>query len=359
MSNLHLRIAAVAAILALSLGAAAGLTAAEAQPSLSQLNDQLSREQARQQSLSGSIGALSHTIASLTRQITLVQSREAEVRADLRRDEAELAATKLALIRERRLLTRLRARLAWARMLLARQLTSSYERGSPDLVDVVLQARSFSDLLDQLTYLRDAEAQQQLIITVTRRAKAQADAAARRLAKLEVVERQITDATRIRARALAGMNALLQSKQAALSGARAAQQSALDASQARASGLRTQISRIEAAQAAARAAAAAAAARAAAQSAPAAATFGAGGGGGWVIPSSIVACESGGQNLPPNSAGASGYYQILPATWQQFGGAGPAAYLASRAEQNAVASRIWGGGSGASSWVCAGMVGIH
>jgi hypothetical protein len=82
-------------------------------------------------------------------------------------------------------------------------------------------------------------------------------------------------------------------------------------------------------------------------------------GGAWVIPSSIVACESGGQNLPPNSAGASGYYQILPSTWKQFGGAGPAAYLASRAQQNAVASRIWGGGSGASNWVCAGMVGIH
>jgi hypothetical protein len=78
-----------------------------------------------------------------------------------------------------------------------------------------------------------------------------------------------------------------------------------------------------------------------------------------VIPSAIVACESGGQNLPPNSAGASGYYQILPSTWKQFGGAGPAAYLASRAEQNAVASRIWGGGSGVSNWVCAGIVGIH
>jgi hypothetical protein len=72
-----------------------------------------------------------------------------------------------------------------------------------------------------------------------------------------------------------------------------------------------------------------------------------------------VLCESGGQNLPPNSAGASGYYQILPSTWKLFGGAGPAAYLASKAEQNAVATRIWAGGSGAGNWVCAGIVGIH
>ena len=65
-------------------------------------------------------------------------------------------------------------------------------------------------------------------------------------------------------------------------------------------------------------------------------------------------CESGGQNLTPNYAGASGYYQIMPATWKLFGGTGPAAYLASKSEQDAVASRIWNGGAGASNWVCAG-----
>ena len=89
---------------------------------------------------------------------------------------------------------------------------------------------------------------------------------------------------------------------------------------------------------------------------PAGPTYGAS--GGWAIPYAIVLCESGGQNLPPNSAGASGYYQIIPSTWKLFGGSGPAAYLASKSEQDAVASRIWAGGSGAQNWVCAGIVGI-
>jgi hypothetical protein len=71
-----------------------------------------------------------------------------------------------------------------------------------------------------------------------------------------------------------------------------------------------------------------------------------------------VQCESGGRNTPPNSAGASGYYQIMPATWKLFGGTGPAAYLASKSEQDAVASRIWNGGAGAHNWVCASIVGI-
>jgi hypothetical protein len=87
----------------------------------------------------------------------------------------------------------------------------------------------------------------------------------------------------------------------------------------------------------------------------AAATHAAGSGaGGWAIPSSVVQCESGGRNLPPNSAGASGYYQIIPSTWQAYGGTGANAYQATPQEQAAVAARIWAGGAGASQWVCAG-----
>ncbi len=360
MSPLHLRIAAVAAAAALTTGGAAA-TLAIAQPSLSQLNAQLSQERARQQGLAASVGGLNQSIASLLSQITLVQSREAEVRAELARDEQRLADTKVALVRERRLLALLRARLARARMLLARQLTSSYENNPPDLVDVVLQARGFSDLLDQLTYLRDAEGAQQQVITFTRRAKAQADAAARRLAALQRTEQATAGAAQVQARALDGMNVLLQSKQAALQSARSAQESALAASRARANGLQSQIAGIEAAQAAqaaaARAASAAAAARAATQSASAGPSVSVG--GAWVIPSAIVTCESGGQNLPPNSAGASGYYQIMPGTWKMYGGSGPAAYLAPKSQQDAVANRIWGGGAGVGNWACASIVGIH
>jgi hypothetical protein len=76
--------------------------------------------------------------------------------------------------------------------------------------------------------------------------------------------------------------------------------------------------------------------------------------GQWAIPSYIVECESTYQNLPPNSAGASGYYQIIPGTWAAFGGSSPDnAYEHSKAEQDAVAARIWNGGAGAGNWVCA------
>jgi hypothetical protein len=75
---------------------------------------------------------------------------------------------------------------------------------------------------------------------------------------------------------------------------------------------------------------------------------------GWVIPAYIVMCESHGQNLPPNGAGASGYYQIIPSTWSAYGGTAYAsqAYLAPKWAQDKIAARIWAQG-GASQWDCA------
>ena len=350
--------AATAVAMACALGLAALPVTSSAAPSLGQLNSQLGAEQAHQQSLASSISGLSDLISSLDGQISLVESREAEVRADLARDRAALAATESALTREQQLLATLRARLARARMLLARQLVSNYEQNKPNLVSVVLESNGFKDLLDRLAYLRDAQQQQQTIISITRQAKAQADAAAKRLAALEATDKEMTIATTQRVLALASMNSLLQSKQTALQHARAAQQDALAASQARGAALRSEISQVEAEQAAAARAAAAAAAAAAAGSGSTPTAVGPAPSGGWTIPQQVVQCESGGQNLTPNGAGASGYYQFMPGTWNNYGGYGQA-YQAPKSLQDQRASQLWNGGAGASNWVCSGMVGIH
>ncbi len=334
---------------------------------LGQLGSQLGAQQAHQQSLSDSLRHLAGVIAALDGQIALVRSREAAVRAELARDRVALASTGRALVHDRKLLVRLRAQLRHARARLSRQLVSGYEGERPDLISVVLNAHGFADLLETLDFLHRAERQQQSLIAITREAKARTGVATRRLTGLAASEREITQAAALQARALGGMNDLLAAKQGALARVRAAQGAALGASRVRAGQLRTQIAGVRARQAAAaaRAAAAAAAAVAAtpttapASSAPTSSGPALGPSGGWAIPYAIVLCESGGQNLPPNSAGSAGYYQILPSTWKLYGGSGPAAYLAGKAEQDAVASRIWAGGSGASQWVCAGIVGIH
>lgn len=350
---------------AVALAAAAGLVAmpitSNADPSLGTLSQQLGAEQAHQNGLAASISNLSGLISSLDSQISLVQSREAAVRADLARDRAALARVEAALTREEHLLAVLKQRLAWARMLLSRQLVSNYEQAKPNLVSVVLEANGFTALLDNITYLRDAQNQQQRIIAITRTAKAQANAAAVHLTALRASDRQITVATTQRVLALASMNQLLESRQGALAQARIAQQNALAASRARGAALAGEIAHIQAEQAAAERAAQAdqgtgGGGGGSGSPTPDGPSYGAG--GNWTIPYSVVQCESGGQDLTPNGAGASGYYQFMPGTWDGYGGYGQA-YQAPKSLQDQRAAQIWNGGAGASNWVCAGIVGIH
>jgi peptidoglycan hydrolase CwlO-like protein len=352
--------------------------ASNADPSLSQLHSSLDAAQAQARDLAAKVDHLSGMINSLGSQISFVQQREAAVRAQLASERASLQRTTVALVRERRVLRRLIARLHRAQSILANQLVSSYERGNPDLLTVVLDSNGFSQLVNQLTYMRHAQQEQKTEIRITRHTRNQVHAATVRLTKLQATYKQMALASAQRERALVGMNSLLNSREAALHQARAAQATALSAAQTRGRALQSEIARVQAQQAAlARAQAQQAAAERAAQatptlpkpaapqasskpsSQPASPTpVGPQASGGWVIPGAIVACESGGQNLTPNSAGASGYYQIIPGTWRQFGGTGPAAYLASKAEQDRVASRIWSG-AGPQAWTCARILGIH
>jgi peptidoglycan hydrolase-like protein with peptidoglycan-binding domain len=73
--------------------------------------------------------------------------------------------------------------------------------------------------------------------------------------------------------------------------------------------------------------------------------------GGYSIPSGIVQCESGGNYSAVNpSSGAGGAYQILPSTWQAYGGQG-LPQDAPKSEQDAIAGKIYAA-QGGSAWSC-------
>ena len=158
------------------------------------------------------------------------------------------------------------------------------------------------------------------------------------LARLELRRRDEAEDVGRRRDALASMRDGLAQRQATLLRARAARAHALAGTRSGRRSAQRSLNRLIAERE--RAAAAAAA----------------GPGGPWAIPWPIVQCESGGQNLPPNGAGASGYYQMLPSTWKGLGGSTRHAYQASKAEQDRLAARLWAGGAGARNWVCAELV---
>jgi len=71
------------------------------------------------------------------------------------------------------------------------------------------------------------------------------------------------------------------------------------------------------------------------------------GAGCWVIPASIVLCESGGSWSAYNPSGALGPYQLLG-----WGAPFPVRSRTQAMQHHAIASRVWAGGSGRSNWVC-------
>jgi septal ring factor EnvC (AmiA/AmiB activator) len=320
------------------LCASAGWSARAPAQSESALRDRIAHSRAHERELSGAVARLDALIARTGREIAIVQGRLDDVEAELVRAEARLAQTRADLRAARIRLLRLRRRLADGRATLADQLVASYKSDPPDIVSLVLGADSFADLLEQVEFIKRISAHNAGVVDDVRKARADTEHATTVLARLEVRRSEAAADVGRRRDALASMRDGLGQRQATLVRARGARARALAGTRSGRRSAQRSLNRLIA------------------ERERAAAAASAGPGGPWAIPWPIVQCESGGQNLPPNSAGASGYYQMLPSTWKGLGGSTRHAYQASKAEQDRLAARLWAGGAGARNWVCAELV---
>ena len=254
------------------------------------------------------------------------QERTAELSRELERTRAELAAA--------------RERLRRAREALSARLVAIYENGVPSTESLIFEAESYDSLITQASYLR---------------AIAQADSAlAQRVADVrDEVRREAKRVAVLKARAIAHEERLAAAREEIASLRRAAEESAARLRevsarrQASLAGLKDDISSWVKEIQEVREAEARAASQAEAEE-----EVGRWLGGPYSIPAYIVMCESGGNYSALNpSSGAGGAYQILPSTWDLYGGAGEP-QNAPKEEQDRIAAEIWAD-SGGSAWVCA------
>jgi septal ring factor EnvC (AmiA/AmiB activator) len=250
------------------------------------------------------------------------QERATELAAEVERTEARLAAEK--------------RRLRRARRALAERLVAIYTGGSPSTASVVLASGDFDDLALRTEYLERIE---QSDSELAGRVEGVRDAVRRDLDRVAALERRVREHNARLAAAreeIGAVRAAAEQAAARLGSLEAARSSSLARLKAKIGGWVEDIERAEAAS------------RAAAE-----ATVGRWLGGPYAIPAYIVMCESGGNYGALNpSSGAGGAYQILPSTWESYGGEG-APHEASKAEQDRIAAEIWAD-SGGSAWVCAG-----
>jgi peptidoglycan hydrolase CwlO-like protein len=136
--------------------------------------------------------------------ITAFRGRLSDLEARLSGLETSLATQRALLLRiqgehtaAQTRLTQLQAALAKDRKALAAQLVSQYESPTPDVVGVVMQANSFSDLLSQVDHMRLIASDNAQILQSVVRDKSEVQVETARLATAEQRQRRVTTAVLI------------------------------------------------------------------------------------------------------------------------------------------------------------------
>lgn len=279
-----------------------------------------------QQSRSALAGAESEAAAA--------EAREAEVGGQLAEGQERTAELAREVDDTRARLAAEKARLQRARAALAARLVAIYEAGTPDTASVIFGSGDYDELLTRSHYLDLIAASDSAL---AERVEAVRDEVATDVEGVEALEREAIEHEEELAAArdeIGAVRAAAQASAAELQSVSASREAAI-------SGLRTKIDGwVEAVE------------EAQATEAEAEAEVGRWLGGPYSIPTYIVMCESGGDYSALNpSSGAGGAYQIIPSTWDLYGGKGEP-QNAPKAEQDRIAAEIWAD-SGGGAWVCA------
>jgi peptidoglycan hydrolase CwlO-like protein len=328
------------AILSLALLASALLLAATAGgASIDSLQAKVAAARDEAGSLASKLQAAQAELAAAQEEADAASAREEKLTSLLAHGEERVARLAGEVEETKRRLAAEKMRLRRARGVLSQRLVAIYESGSPNTASVILASSDFEELAARTEYLdRIEQSDSDLASRV-----AQVRRAVTRELKLVAALKAKADAYDARlAAARTEIVAVKQSAEAA-----AAHLDAVAASRsASLASLKSQIGGwvkdIEAARAAEAERISAAEAEDEVERWL---------GGPFSIPSYIVMCESGGNYGAVNaSSGAGGAYQILPSTWELYGGQGEP-QNAPKAEQDRIAAEIWAD-SGSGAWVC-------
>jgi septal ring factor EnvC (AmiA/AmiB activator) len=330
--------ALLGALVALVLVLAPGARAADG----GKLEVKLAAGREEASALAGELQASQTELASAEAAAAKAERHEERLSGLLAEGEAREARLSGEVSAARRHLAVEKSRLRRSRRALAQRLVDIYETGVPDATSVILGSGDYEELVTRDTYLREIN---------------EADTAlARRVGEVrDQVHRQVTLVAAARRKALAYDEQVAAARDqiaavcaaaaasaahlAAVSGAREASLSQLQGDIAT---WVADVKKIRAAEAKA------------ASEAEAEEEVGRWLGGPYSIPTYIVMCESGGNYSAINpSSGAGGAYQVLPSTWELYGGKGEP-QNAPKAEQDRIAAEIWAD-SGSSAWVCGSL----
>jgi septal ring factor EnvC (AmiA/AmiB activator) len=303
--------------------------------SIDSLNSQIAGAKQQAQALGAEVQRTSEQLAAAQSEAIAAAQREAQLSAVLAKGEERERQLEAAVAEAKDRLAAARDQLQGALGALSERLVDIYRGDMPDTTALLLSSDGFDDLATRAEYLTRVEEADAALVQNVRTMR---DAVRIRLGEVEDAQ-AAAHAFNVRIAAardqIASVRANAEARAAELANLRAQRQAQIESLQSEVAGWTKRVEHLEAISAAQ-------------ASQQVGQWF-----GDWAIPESIVQCESGGNFQAVNpSSGAGGAYQILPSTWDLYGGQG-LPQNASPEQQSQIAAQIWAD-SGAAAWACAG-----
>lgn len=198
------------------------------------LESQLSAKEARLSKVRQRKGVLTTTISHykvrierLTGEVATLRTREAAVKARLAVRQRKLDAAQAELDVGKRHLAVVRARLGRALVALREHLVAIYESGTPDILNVLVEAGGYEELVNRIEYLNRINGLDEAVVGRVRDLRDQVKRTVARLRSAKDVAEAARDAIAAEERTLAGARSAVQRRQSKLVAARRGREAAL------------------------------------------------------------------------------------------------------------------------------------
>jgi cell wall-associated NlpC family hydrolase len=173
--------------------ACAVIGAAQIGTSSADLSNQINANKSAAQSLQSEINAETGQIQKTANGVAVAEQQHALIEARLEDSVHQLQGVETQVMTARDEVLALERKLTVAKRALASNLRTMYENGSPNLVDVILNANGFSTLLDQVDFMKRVQQQDDEIVAFTTKARAKDVHEALKLGGYEQRDKALTE----------------------------------------------------------------------------------------------------------------------------------------------------------------------
>jgi peptidoglycan hydrolase CwlO-like protein len=222
-----------AALLLAVLCVAASAPAKDLEEKLSATQGKLSHVRESQSSLAATIAEQNKAIDSMIGEVSDLRQQQAAVESELSAKQDELDGATAKLAADKHQLALVRERLQRALGVLRERLVAMYEAGSPDMLNVVLDSASWSEVTTRAEYLSQVQEYDDSVAGRVKGLRDEARDAVKRMTAVRLQIKDARDAIAVKEREVAAASAEAESRFAELKSAQAERRAAMESLESR------------------------------------------------------------------------------------------------------------------------------